>query len=66
MCPIYPDVLLSVKKMDEVHKLITEAIKFHIEGLRFAAEDVPKPTSKSPVYKTTDETSAYIETHIPL
>ncbi len=64
--PDLPGCIAVGKTMDEVRKLITEAIEFHIEGLRLAGEDVPKPTSKSPVYKTADETSAYIETQVPL
>lgn len=64
--PDLPGCIAVGKTMDEVRKLIAEAIEFHIEGLRLASEDVPKPTSKSPVHKTTDETSAYIEAQVPL
>ena len=64
--PDLPGCIAVGKTMGEVRKLITEAIEFHIEGLRLAGEDVPKPTSKSPVYQTPDETSVYIETQVPL
>lgn len=64
--PDLPGCIAVGKTMDEVRKLIAEAIEFHIEGLRLAGEDVPKPISKSPVHKTTDETSAYIEAQVLL
>ncbi|MCE2400678.1 type II toxin-antitoxin system HicB family antitoxin [Candidatus Poribacteria bacterium] len=64
--PDLPGCIAVGKTMDEVRKLIAEAIEFHIEGLQLAGEDVPKSTSKSPVYKTPDETSAYIEAQVPL
>ena len=64
--PDLPGCVAVGKSKEKVQTLIVEAIDFHIEGLRLAGEEVPKPTSKLPVHKTSDETSAFVETQVPL
>ena len=44
------DVLLSVETLEEVRRLIAEAIEFHIEGLQKAGYDVPQPSFTPPVH----------------
>ena len=62
--PDLPGCVAVGKSKEKVHTLISEAIEFHIEGLRLAGEDVPKPTFKLPPHKTSDETSTFIEAQV--
>ena len=64
--PDLPGCVAVGKSKEKVQTLIAEAIDFHIEGLHLAGEEVPKPTSKLPDHKTSDETSAFVETQFPL
>ena len=64
--PDLPGCVAVGKSKEKVQTLIAEAIEFHIEGLRLAGEDVPKPTTKLPNHKTLDETSTFIEAQVPL
>lgn len=64
--PDLPGCVAVGKSKEKVQKLIAEAIEFHIEGLRLAGEDIPKPTTKLPTHKTSGETSEFIETQVPL
>ena len=64
--PDLPGCVAVGKSKEKVQTLIAEAIEFHIEGLRLAGEDVPKPTTKIPPHNTSDETSAVVETQVPL
>ena len=43
--PDLPGCVAVGKTEAEVHKLITEAIQFHIEGLREDGDVVPSPSS---------------------
>ena len=58
--PDLPGCVAVRKSKEKVQTLIAEAIEFHIEGLRLAGEDVPKPTTKLPSDKTSDETYEFI------
>ena len=42
--PDLPGCVAIGEKKDEVHRLITEAIQFHIEGLREDGVVVPPPS----------------------
>ena len=59
--PDLPGCIAVGETMEEVRELITEAIEFHIEGLREAGEVVPQPTTTLPVQESLGETSAIIE-----
>ena len=43
--PDLPGCVAVGETKDEVHRLITEAIQFHIEGLREEGDVVPLPSS---------------------
>ncbi len=43
--PDLPGCVVAANTETEVRKLIQEAIKFHIEGLRESGEPIPAPTS---------------------
>ena len=58
--PDLPGCVAVGKSKEKVQTLIAEAIEFHIEGLRLAGEDVPKPTTKLPSKKTSDEICEFI------
>lgn len=45
--PDLPGCIAAGETREEVVRLITEAIEFHIEGLREAGEPVPPPSSVS-------------------
>ncbi len=45
--PDLPGCIAAGQTREEVVRLITEAIEFHIEGLREAGEPVPPPSSAS-------------------
>jgi predicted RNase H-like HicB family nuclease len=42
--PDLPGCVTTGKTLEETHRLIAEAIEFHIEGLRLHGEEVPQPT----------------------
>ena len=44
--PDLPGCIAAGSTRDEVVALVQEAIEFHIQGLKEAAEPVPKPTSQ--------------------
>jgi predicted RNase H-like HicB family nuclease len=44
-CPDLPGVGVVGESQDEVERLIGEAIRFHLEGLRRANEPIPAPTA---------------------
>ena len=64
--PDLPGCVAVGKSKEKVQTLIAEAIEFHIEGLRLAGEEIPKPNTKLPAHKTLDETLEFIETQVPL
>ena len=64
--PDLPGCVAVGKSKEKVQTLIVEAIEFHIEGLRLAGEEIPKPTTKLPAHKTSGETLEFIETQVPL
>ncbi|MEX2488022.1 MAG: type II toxin-antitoxin system HicB family antitoxin [Pseudomonadales bacterium] len=43
--PDLPRCIAAGETVDEVKKLIQEAIEFHIEGLKESGEPVPEPAS---------------------
>jgi predicted RNase H-like HicB family nuclease len=43
--PDLPGCVAVGQTIEEVRRLIAEAIEFHLEGLRQAGEPVPEPTS---------------------
>jgi predicted RNase H-like HicB family nuclease len=43
--PDLPGCVAVARTVDEARALITEAIEFHIEGLRLHGEQVPEPTT---------------------
>ena len=47
--PDLPGCGVVGETMEEVRRLITEAIDFHIEGLQEAGYDVPQPSFTLPV-----------------
>ncbi len=47
--PDLPGCGVAGETLDEVRRLITEAIDFHIEGLREAGYEVPQPSFTLPV-----------------
>jgi predicted RNase H-like HicB family nuclease len=44
--PDLPGCVAAAKTVDEVERLIREAIAFHLEGLRANGDDVPEPSSR--------------------
>ena len=47
--PDLPGCIAAAKTRAALMKLITEAIEFHIEGLRQAGEKVPRPRSEAKI-----------------
>lgn len=47
--PDLPGCIAVGETMEEVRKLIAEAIEFHIEGLRENGDVIPLPSSSLPV-----------------
>lgn len=43
--PELPGCVAAGKSIDEVERLIREAIEFHLEGMREAGEPIPEPTA---------------------
>lgn len=64
--PDLPGCVAVGKSKEKVQTLIVEAIEFHIEGLRLAGEEIPKPTTKLPDHKPSGVTSELIETRVQL
>ena len=44
--PDLPGCVASGESIDEVERLIREAIEFHLEGLRADGEPIPAPSSR--------------------
>jgi predicted RNase H-like HicB family nuclease len=42
--PDLPGCVAAAATLEETRKLITEAIEFHIEGMKLHGEEVPEPT----------------------
>jgi len=45
--PDLPGCVAAAATMDEVEKLIRQAIAFHIEGMRQDGADIPEPASSA-------------------
>ena len=45
--PDLPGCVAAAKTKDEVMKLIKEAIRFHLEGMREDGEEIPVPHSET-------------------
>lgn len=43
--PDLPGCVTTGRTLEEMRRLITEAIEFHLEGLRLRREPVPDPTT---------------------
>ena len=59
--PDLPGCAVVGETMEEVRKLIAEAIDFHIEGLQEAGYDVPLPSFTLPVETEQGVSSELIE-----
>ena len=59
--PDLPGCAVVGETMEEVRKLIAEAIDFHIEGLREAGYDVPLPSFTLTVETQQDVSSELVE-----
>ena len=59
-----PGCIAVAETMEEVKKLIAEAIKFHIEGLQASGEVVPKPSAKLPAQNASDVFCALIAARV--
>jgi predicted RNase H-like HicB family nuclease len=46
-CPDLPGVIATGDTLDECQAQMTEAVAFHIEGMREAGEPVPTPTTRA-------------------
>ena len=42
--PDLPGCIAAASTLEETRQLITEAIEFHIEGMKLHGEEVPEPT----------------------
>ena len=62
--PDLPGCIAVAETMEEVKKLIAEAIKFHIEGLQASGEVVPKPSAKLPAQNASDVFCALIAARV--
>ncbi len=62
--PDLPGCAVVGETMEEVRKLIAEAIDFHIEGLQEAGYDVPLPSFTLSVQTQQDVSSELIEARI--
>lgn len=62
--PDLPGCAVVGGTMEEVRKLITEAIDFHIEGLQESGYDVPLPSFTLPVQTQQGVSSELIEARI--
>lgn len=49
--PDLPGCVAAGETRREVHKLIRDAVKLHIEALRESGQSVPEPASKSDVVR---------------
>ena len=58
--PDLPGCVAAAKTLDEVQILITEAIEFHIEGLREQGEAIPPPSPLSDIQGTLLESSQHL------
>ena len=47
--PDLPGCVTTGRTLEDVRRLIAEAIEFHIEGMRLRGEPVPEPTSVAEV-----------------
>ena len=45
--PDLPGCVATGRTRDEIEKEMHDAIEFHIEGLRLAGEEIPKPQSQA-------------------
>jgi predicted RNase H-like HicB family nuclease len=45
--PDLPGLGVAGKTMDEVRRLIREAVEFHLEGMRQHGETIPEPSAKT-------------------
>ena len=43
--PDLPGCVAAASSLEETRKLIREAVKFHLEGMRLHGETVPEPTA---------------------
>lgn len=62
--PDLPGCIAVAETMEEVRKLIAEAIEFHIEGLREDGDSVPLPSSSLPVQDNPGMSSALIAVQV--
>ena len=62
--PDLPGCIAVGETMEEVRELITEAIAFHIEGLREDGDVVPLPSSRLLVQSDPDVLSALIAVQV--
>ena len=62
--PDLPGCIAVAETMEEVRKLIAEAIEFHIEGLQEDGDVVPSPSSNLPVQSDPAVSSALITVHV--
>ena len=62
--PDLPGCIAAGETIEEVRKLIAEAIEFHIEGLREDGDVVPQPSSSLPVQNEPGVSSALISARI--
>ena len=62
--PDLPGCIAVAETMEEVRKLIAEAIEFHIEGLREDGEVVPQPSSSLLVQSESEVWSALIAVNL--
>ena len=62
--PDLPGCAVVGATLDEVRRLIAEAIDFHIEGLQEAGYNVPQPSLTLPTQTPPGHSSELIATHI--
>ena len=62
--PDLPGCGVAGETMEEVRRLIAEAIDFHIEGLQEAGEVVPQPAFTLPVQDQPGESSTLIAVQV--
>lgn len=62
--PDLPGCIAVAETMEEVRKLIAEAIEFHIEGLCEDGEVIPQPSSSLLVQNESEVSSALIAVNL--
>lgn len=62
--PDLPGCAVVGETLQDVRRLIAEAIDFHIEGLQEASYEVPQPSFRMPAQSQPDVSSELIEARV--